>query len=104
MKRIKQNIEMDLGNKKTTQNTDVDADKKKKKRNTDMDEGKKKNRYEPKWQDGTLTVEEIKAILQLSKAKTYELVNRGEFPVIRIDNVIRIPQTGFDKWFRENCA
>lgn len=74
------------------------------KQNTETDAGKKRIKNELNWADGTLTVEEVRNILQLSKTKTYDLVNRGEFPIMKIDSVIRIPRTGFDKWFREMCA
>ncbi len=46
----------------------------------------------------TYKVSDIESILQLSRTKTYDLVNQNLFPVIRIGKAIRIPVGPFDDW------
>ena len=45
----------------------------------------------------TLTVEEAAAALGLSRAFTYEAVNRGEIPSIRIGRRILVPKVALDR-------
>lgn len=45
-----------------------------------------------------LTVADIQKILKISRAMSYELVNSGAFPVIRIGKAIRIPARTFLEW------
>lgn len=53
----------------------------------------------------TYTVREIQEILKISRAMSYELVNSGAFPIIRIGRTIRIPVKTFNKWlFQSNTA
>jgi len=44
------------------------------------------------------TVNDIQNLLNISRRTAYQLVNDPPFPVVRIGNVIRIPQEGFNKW------
>lgn len=46
----------------------------------------------------TYKVSDIKSILQLSRTKTYALINENRFPIIRIGKAIRIPAGPFDDW------
>lgn len=46
----------------------------------------------------TYKVSDIEEILQLSRTKTYALVNQGLFPVLRIGKALRIPAEPFDNW------
>lgn len=46
----------------------------------------------------TYKVDEIQSILQLSRTKTYEIVNQNLFPIIRIGKTIRIPAEPFEEW------
>lgn len=48
-----------------------------------------------------LTVAEIKAYLNISQAKAYELTHRKDFPVCRLGSCIRIPRTAFLAWIRQ---
>lgn len=47
---------------------------------------------------------EIRTILGISKAATYDLINKAYrekdlFQVIRIGKSLRVPKESFDKWF-----
>lgn len=48
-----------------------------------------------------LTVAEIKAYLNISQAKAYELTHRKDFPVCRLGSCIRIPRTAFLAWVQQ---
>jgi len=48
--------------------------------------------------DDVLTVEEVGKILRISRTKTYEFVNSGQFPVRKIGRTIRIPSATFFAW------
>lgn len=45
------------------------------------------------------TVEEIQHKLMIGKRQAYELVNSGEFPILKINTSYRIPIETFDAWF-----
>jgi len=45
-----------------------------------------------------LTVKEVQEIMRLSRAKTYELVNRTDFPKIRIGRCIRVSETALKQY------
>ena len=45
------------------------------------------------------TVEEIQHKLMIGKRQAYELVNSGQFPVLKIKSSYRIPIETFDAWF-----
>lgn len=54
----------------------------------------------------TYKVSDIAEILQISRTKAYEIVNRNLFPVIHIGKAIRIPIEPFEKWMfseQTNC-
>lgn len=44
------------------------------------------------------TVAEIREILKISRAMSYELVKSEAFPIIRIGRTIRIPAKTFHEW------
>lgn len=46
----------------------------------------------------TYKVSDIAEILQISRTKAYEIVNRNLFPVIHIGKAIRIPIEPFERW------
>ncbi len=52
--------------------------------------------------DEVLTVEEIGAILKISRTKAYEFVNCNQFPIKKIGRVIRIPSSTFYAWLNSN--
>lgn len=45
-----------------------------------------------------LTVADIQKMLKISRAMSYELVNSGVFPIIRVGKAIRIPTRTFQEW------
>lgn len=50
------------------------------------------------------SVEELQRLLGIGRNNTYELVNSGAFPVIRVNNRILIPKEQFLQWlYRGNC-
>ena len=51
----------------------------------------------PTQRRSTLTVEEAAEILGLSRAFTYEAVNRGEIPSIRIGRRILVPKVALER-------
>lgn len=49
-----------------------------------------------------LTVRDIQEILKISKNTACKLVNKEDFPKIKIGNTIRIPQDKFTKYMEAN--
>ena len=45
--------------------------------------------------------EEVAALLQLSRSKTYELIAEGQIPSIRIGRTIRVSASALEHWIRE---
>lgn len=50
----------------------------------------------------TLTVEEVGKRLGISRATAYKLVERPDFPTLRIGRRIVIPVDGLNEWVRTN--
>lgn len=46
----------------------------------------------------TLTAEDIKEILQIGITNAYELLNSGQFHVVKIGRQLRVSKTVFLKW------
>lgn len=46
----------------------------------------------------TYSVDEIRAILNISRRKAYELCNSGSFKIVRVGRTIRISKLSFDEW------
>jgi predicted DNA-binding transcriptional regulator AlpA len=46
----------------------------------------------------TLNVKDVQMFLRISRALAYQLVNRSDFPKIRIGNIIRVPKNELLKW------
>jgi excisionase family DNA binding protein len=44
----------------------------------------------------TMTIEEVRKILRISKNGIYDAVERGEIPTIRIGRVLRVPRKAFE--------
>ena len=60
-----------------------------------------------KTEKSVYTVEEIQHKLMIGKRQAYELVNSGQFPVLKINSSYRIPIKTFDEWFyrkTESCT
>lgn len=52
--------------------------------------------------DLVYTVAEVQKLLKISRTMAYELVNSGEFDVIRIGRAMRIPAKSFHEWLEKN--
>lgn len=48
-----------------------------------------------------LRVEEAAKVLGVGRTKVYELIGRGEMPVVRIGRCVRIPRQTLDQWIRD---
>ncbi|MBQ7769499.1 MAG: helix-turn-helix domain-containing protein [Oscillospiraceae bacterium] len=46
----------------------------------------------------TYSVDEIRAILNISRRKAYELCNSGSFKIVRVGRTIRVSKLSFDEW------
>ncbi len=49
-------------------------------------------------QSRTYTVEEVAAILRISRTSAYKLVSEDHFSSVRVGNSIRISKKSFDAW------
>ena len=49
-----------------------------------------------------LTYKDLMHILRLSKHKVYQIIHRGEFPIVRIDEEIRVRPEALAKWIAEH--
>ena len=49
-----------------------------------------------------LTIAEVKAILNISLASTYELTHRKDFPVCRFGGSIRVPRMALQIWIQQH--
>ncbi len=45
-----------------------------------------------------LTVTEVQALTQLGRTKVYELIHRGQLPIIRIGRSVRIRRDALERW------
>ena len=50
------------------------------------------------------TVEEAAEILRVSRAFTYELLNRGELPCLRLGRRILVPRRALERFIEERPA
>lgn len=50
-----------------------------------------------------MVVEEVARELRVGKSKVYEMINKGELPVIRIGRKFRIPVVLFRQWLEKNA-
>ena len=46
----------------------------------------------------TYRVEEVAAILSVSRTSAYRLIKEGHFKTVRIGNAIRVSRKSFDEW------
>lgn len=49
-----------------------------------------------------LTVRELREVLQVSRAKAYELIRDPGLRVVRIGRAVRIPKSGLKTWIEKN--
>lgn len=47
------------------------------------------------------TIPQVAEKLQVSEALLYALAKRGDLPVLRIGRLVRVSQSGLDKWLKE---
>ena len=45
-----------------------------------------------------LRPEDVAKALQLGRSKVYEMIARGEIPVVRFGAAVRVPQKALDEW------
>lgn len=50
------------------------------------------------------TVQEMAHVLGIGKNKAYELVNRQDFPSVRLDGRIIIPVEALNRWLNERAG
>lgn len=58
----------------------------------------KKSEKISKQNSRTYTVDEIAAMLGISRSSAYKLVKQDDFSVVRIGNSIRVSKKSFDAW------
>jgi putative molybdopterin biosynthesis protein len=45
-----------------------------------------------------LRIEDVQELLGISRWKAYEMVRRGELPVLRIGRLVRVPRSALEAW------
>jgi excisionase family DNA binding protein len=45
-----------------------------------------------------LKVEDVQRLLGIGRWKVYELITRGELPVLRIGRLVRVPRPALEAW------
>ncbi len=48
-----------------------------------------------------LRANEVAKILGLGRSKVYELIQRGDLPVLRIGRSVRVPQAALERWIEQ---
>lgn len=51
-----------------------------------------------------ITVKDLAALLQIGRNMAYELVNKPDFPVIRLRGRLIIPVAALETWISENTG
>jgi excisionase family DNA binding protein len=51
-----------------------------------------------------LRAEEVAKVLGIGRTKVYELMLRGELPVIRIGRLVRVPRAALLRWIAERSG
>ncbi|WP_370326920.1 helix-turn-helix domain-containing protein [Euzebya sp.] len=51
-----------------------------------------------------LKVSEVAERLSCAESTVYGMIQRGEFPVIRLGSAIRVPESALDDWVRSQTA
>ena len=54
--------------------------------------------------DDVLTVEELTALLKISRPTAYELIRSKDFPAFKVGKSIRINKRGLLAWIERQCA
>jgi excisionase family DNA binding protein len=56
----------------------------------------------PPRSDSILTANEVAKILRISKAKAYQMIQRGEIPAVQFDRTTRVRQQDLEEFIREH--
>jgi excisionase family DNA binding protein len=51
-----------------------------------------------------LRAEDVQQLLGIGRWKVYEMITRGELPVLRIGRLIRVPRPALDDWIVANTC
>ena len=51
--------------------------------------------------DEVLRPEDVQRILRIGRSKVYQMIARGELPVIRIGRVVRVPRRELERWIED---
>jgi excisionase family DNA binding protein len=51
----------------------------------------------------TMLIAEVAKELRISKTKAYEMVHKGELPVVRVGRNIRVPRILFESWLTKEA-
>ena len=51
-----------------------------------------------------LRVQDVSTLLDVGRSTVYELIARGELPVIRIGRLVRVPRPALEDWIVKNTA
>ena len=51
-----------------------------------------------------LRVRDVCRLLDVGRSTVYELIARGELPVIRIGRLVRVPRPALEEWIVRNTA
>jgi excisionase family DNA binding protein len=51
-----------------------------------------------------LRVQDVCRLLDVGRSTVYELIARGELPVIRIGRLVRVPRPALEEWIVSNTA
>jgi putative molybdopterin biosynthesis protein len=54
--------------------------------------------------DELLRPVEVQRLLRVGRSKVYEMIARGELPVVRIGRVVRIPRRELERWIAERTT
>jgi putative molybdopterin biosynthesis protein len=54
--------------------------------------------------DELLRPVEVQRLLRVGRSKVYEMIARGELPVVRIGRVVRIPRRELEQWIAERAT
>jgi excisionase family DNA binding protein len=54
--------------------------------------------------DELLRPDDVQLILRIGRSKVYEMIARGELPVVRIGRVVRVPRKELERWIEDRTS
>jgi excisionase family DNA binding protein len=51
-----------------------------------------------------LRATEVAAVLGLGRSKVYDMMKRGQLPVVRIGKAIRVPADALERWIKNHTS